>query len=93
MEDNNTNNVSQNSIKQSGLGPTVGSIIVIIVVIIGGIYFWWNKISTEKRTANTESQIINASTDAEFIENEIELQKLDVQSEELNKLEQEIQGL
>lgn len=93
MEDNNINNVSQKSVEQSGLGPTVGSIIVIIVVIVGGIYFWWNKISTEKRTANMENQIINASADAEFIENEIELQRLDAQDEELNKLEQEIQSL
>lgn len=93
MEDNNTNNVSQKSVEQSGLGPTVGSIIVIIVVIIGGIYFWWNKVSMEKRTADIENQVINASVDAEFIENEIELQRLDAQNEELNKLEQEIQSL
>lgn len=93
MEDNNANNVSQKSTGQGGLGPIVGSIIVIIVVIFGGIYFWWNKINTEKQSINMENQIINASADAEFIENEVELKKLDVQDEELNKLEQDIEGL
>ncbi|MEK7150371.1 MAG: hypothetical protein AAB688_01335 [Patescibacteria group bacterium] len=93
MEDNNANNVPQKATEQSSLGPTVGSIIVIIVVIIGGIYFWWNKINTERESAKMESQTIDASSEAEFVENEAELKKLDIQDEELNKLEQDIQGL
>lgn len=37
-----------NSKKDSGIGPIIGSIVIIILIVLGGLYFWSYKINKQK---------------------------------------------
>lgn len=91
--ENNINNVSEKTKRQSEIGPVVGSIIVILVVLAGGVYFWGNKIVKNNQTAEVENQAMSASGDINSAENIINVEDLENQDKELNKLDQEIQNL
>lgn len=91
--ENNINNVSEKTKRQSEIGPVAGSIIVILVVLAGGVYFWGNKIVKNNQTAEVENQAMSASGDINSIENIVDMKDLENQDEKLNKLDQEIQNL
>lgn len=91
--ENNTNNVYENSKRQSEVGPVAGSVIVILVVLAGGVYFWGNKIVKNNQNAKVENQAMSAMSDANSTENIVNVKELDSQDKELNKLDQEIQNL
>lgn len=90
--ENNKNDISQKSIKQNGTGPVIGSIIVILVVIIGGFYFWESKIIKERRLSEAEDQVMSSSAHTSSDDN-VEMNKSDIQDEKSDKLDKKIQNM
>lgn len=105
MEENNTNNISQQPIetketpiegvvfkeKDSKVGPVVGSVIVVLIIIVGGLYFWSNYVEQIKQEGETtEEQTV---AEVEKIQNELEDINLDDINSELDAIDAEFDNL